>query len=116
MYQLNQKTAKMINDLHTNPHIHIDDYWRTVATQKVPTDKMKYPIVANVIKPGLIIGHGNVDVETVFSISNNLLTQKQTEMSVETLNGLLSSKDTLAFHDAERQLLSSLPITKTLLQ
>jgi len=46
LYQLNQKTAEMINDLDTNPHIHIDDYWRTVATQKVPTGKLKYPIVA----------------------------------------------------------------------
>lgn len=37
-------------------------------------------------------------------------------MSVETLNGLLSTKDALAFHDPERQLPSSLPITKSLLQ
>jgi len=72
--------------------------------------------VANVIKPALIIRDGNLDVETGFSISNNILTQKQTDMSVETQNRLLSSKDTLAFHDAETQLPSSLPITKTLLQ
>ena len=37
-------------------------------------------------------------------------------MSVDTPNGLLSAKDALAFHDPERQLPSSLPITKSLLQ
>ena len=112
LYQVDQKTAEMINDMQTNPLIRIDHYWRTVTAQKGPTGELKYPVLAKLIKAALIIPHGNADVERGFSISNNVLTEERTAMSVETLNGLLSTKDALAFYDPERQLPSSLPITK----
>lgn len=116
LYQIDQKTTEMLTDLQTNPHICIDHYWKAVIEQKGSTGELKYPTLSKVIKAAIILPHGNADVERGFSVSNNVLTEDRTDMSVETLNGLLLTKDALAFHDPEKQLPSSLPITRSLLQ
>ena len=58
-----------------------------------------------------MLPHGNADVERRFSLNNDILTSDRAEMTPETLNGLLFTKDALKFYDKEIMLPSNLPLT-----
>jgi len=48
-------------------------------------------------------------------MNNDVLTSDITEMTPQTLNGLLLTKDALKFHDEVKMLPSNVPLTKVLL-
>jgi len=50
-----------------------------------------------------------------YTMSNDVLTSDITEMTRQTLNGLLLTKDALKFHDEVKMLPSNVPLTKVLL-
>jgi len=50
-----------------------------------------------------------------YTLNNDVLTSDITEMTPQTLNGLLLSKDALKFHDKVKMLPSNVPLTKVLL-
>lgn len=96
--------------------VRIDHYWRNVMSQMGPNNACKFPKLSLLIKSALVLPHGNADVERSFSVNGNVLTDSRTEMSPETLNGLLLVKDTLKFYDPVQSLPSSIPLTKDLLR
>lgn len=51
-----------------------------------------------------------------FSVSNNILTAERTDMTLQTLNGLLVTKDALLFNDPVDKLPGKFPLTRSLLQ
>ena len=50
-------------------------------------------------KSGLILPHGNTNVERSFLITNNIITAERTALTTETINALLTAKDALKFYD-----------------
>jgi hypothetical protein len=94
----------------------IDHYWRDVMSQLGPNNASKFPKLSLLIKSALVIPHGNADVERSFSVNGNVLTDTRTQMSAESLNGLLLVKDALKFYDPVQSLSSSIPVTKDLLR
>lgn len=117
LYQADVATASRVLDYKSSDQPgRIDHYWRTVTADKLHDGQPKHLVMSKLVKSALLFPQGNADVERGFSISNNVLTTERTEMSIDTLNGLLTTKDALIFYDPEQHLPQSVPLTKSLLQ
>lgn len=76
----------------------VSTFWNTVFKRKTLSGNQKYPEVSKVVRVGLILYHGNADIERRFSVSSYVLTEYKTSMTERTLDAVMMIKDHLRFY------------------
>ena len=92
--------------------IRVYHFWRKVDELKDSTGEKKYPSIMKVVKTALVLGHGNAEVERVFSENAKSVTDDGIHLSEASINGIRATSDGLKTFKCP----GSLPITKELLQ
>ena len=92
--------------------IRVDHFWRKVDELKYSTGERKFPSIIKVVNTALVLGHGNAEVERVFSESGKSVTDDGIRLSEASINGIRATSDGLKTFKCP----GSVPITKQLLQ
>ena len=75
----------------------VDHFWRQIFSLQTSAGEARYPYLTNVIKSGLVLPHGNADVERALSVNNSLVTPERSQLSEKVIIVLRSTKDMLKF-------------------
>jgi len=102
-----------ISDIDNKKLPPVREYWQEVFQAKLPCGKSKFSTLTLLAQVSFLLYHGSADVERSFSESHDMLTEKQTKMSVEHLNAKLNVKSTLKLYDNK---VLSVPIPPELLK
>ena len=92
--------------------IRVDHFWRKVDELKYSTGERKFPSIMKLVKTALVLGHGNAEVERVFSESVKSVTDDGIRLSEASINDIRATSDGLKTFKCP----GSVPITKQLLQ
>jgi len=90
----------------------VDHFWRQIFSLQTSAGEARYPYLTNVIKSGLVLPHGNADVERALSVNNSLVTTERSQLSEKVIIGLRSTQDMVKFCDPQLNRPQKLPLTK----
>ena len=71
--------------------LRVDHFWRKVFGG-IDSSGDKFVVLPKMVKCALALCHSNADVERSLSVNKRMLTEMNTKMSEETINGLRSTK------------------------
>ncbi|CAM1330653.1 Uncharacterised protein g10343 [Pycnogonum litorale] len=94
----------------------IDHYWRQIFSIKCQDGSQKFPLLEKIVKPVMIIPHGNSDVERGFSDNKRMIGTDKTVLSEASLNGIRTAKDAVNWYDPEHKRPENVPLTKDVVQ
>ena len=78
----------------SNNYIPIDKYWSKIIDMKDQNNEPKYPVISKVVKCCFAIFEANASVERLFSQITHIIDKEQNRLSLDSVKGLLHSKDT----------------------
>lgn len=89
----------------------IDEYWTSISQLTKPGGEPKFPSLVRVARVGLLLSHGNSDVERGFSRNNLLVTKQRVNLANDSICGLRLIQDAVRVHGG----ISQIPITRQMI-
>lgn len=89
----------------------IDEYWTCVSQLTRPDGEPKFPLLVKVARVGLLLSHGNSDVERGFSRNNLLVTKQRANLANESICGLRLVQDAVRVNGG----ILGIPITRQMI-
>ena len=92
--------------------IRIDYFWSKVDAIRDAAGEKKFPLLIQVVKAAIVLGHGKAEVESGFSESGKSVTQERVHLTEASMDGIRTTNGGLKPFSSP----ASVPITKKFLQ
>lgn len=70
----------------------LDPYWASVSEMKTPLQKQRFPHLTKLAFAAMSLPHSNADPERCFSVLKKIQREERENLSIQTIEALLSLK------------------------